>query len=311
MNTKLLQMLAEHGDVWCMDASRLQDYLFDDDDDESPRKVQRRMPKMEGRVAIVPVHGVLTKRGGWGLESTDRIMRTVEAAAGHKGVSGIVLDVDSPGGSSYGQQEFADRLHGLRGAKPIVAIGNPLAASAAYWTASAANRVAVTPSGDMGHIGVWSLHMDYSKMLDEIGIKPTFVFAGKHKIDGNPFEPLGEEAKSDMQASVNETYEAFVEGVARNRGQAVSRVRAEVADGRVYSAKAALANGLVDRVGTLEDVLREMGATSAEDARDMSARDAEEMLCAVWTGKPVEPENVQYVEAAKARRERERARATA
>lgn len=308
MNAKLLQMLSEHGDIWCMDASRLQDYLFDDDND-SPRKAARRMPKMQGRVAVVPVHGVLTKRGGWGMESTDRIMRTVEAAVGHKGVSGVVMDIDSPGGSSYGQQEFADRLHGLRGGKPIVAIGNPLAASAAYWTASAAHRVAVTPSGDMGHIGVWSLHMDYSQYLSEAGIKPTFVFAGKHKIDGNPFEPLGEEARSDMQASVNETYDSFVEGVARNRGVAVSRVRAEVADGRVYSAKAALANGLVDRIGTLEDVLREMGATSAEDARDMSARDAEEMLCAVWTGEPAQAESVQFVEAARARRERERARA--
>lgn len=309
MQPKLAAMLAEHGDIWCLDTSRLQEYLHDDEDD-SPRQAQRRMPKMEGRVAVVPVYGVLTKRGGWGLESTDRILRTVEAAMSHKGVAGVVYDVDSPGGSSYGQQEFSDSLYKLREIKPTVAVGNPLAASAAYWTASAAKRVAVIPSGDMGHIGAWSLHMDWSKALEDFGVKPTFIFAGKHKVDGNPFEPLSEDARADMQASVNETYDAFVEGVARNRGMAVSRVRSELADGRVYSAKSSLGNGLVDRVATLEDVLREMGATEALDARDMrAAQDAGEMLCAVWDGEPAQQESVQYVEAAAARRKRERARA--
>lgn len=304
MKPYALHLLAEHGDIWCLDASRLPEYLYDGEE----RRVQRRMPQMNGRVAVIPVHGVLTKRGGWGVESTDRILGTVEAAVAHKGVSGVLLDVDSPGGSSYGLQEFATRLRELRDSKPIVAIGNPLAASAAYWTASAAKRIAVTPSGDMGHIGVWSLHMDYSQYMADAGIKPTFIFAGKHKVDGNPFEPLSDDARTEMQASVNETYEQFIDAVAQNRGMARQRVRAEMADGRIYSAKQALEIGLVDRVGTAEELLREMGATSATDAMSLrAAQDAQEMLSAVWDGSP-QLAGVHYIEAAKARRERERRR---
>lgn len=304
MKPYALHLLAEHGDIWCLDASRLPEYLYDGDE----RQVQRRMPQMAGRVAVIPVHGVLTKRGGWGVESTDRILGTVEAAVGHKGVSGVLLDADSPGGSSYGLQEFATRLRELREAKPIVAIGNPLAASAAYWTASAAKRIAVTPSGDMGHIGVWSLHMDYSRYMDAAGIKPTFIYAGKHKVDGNPFEPLSEDARADMQASVNETYEQFVDAVAQNRGMSRARVRAEMADGRVYGAEKAAEIGLVDRVCTADELLREMGATSATDGASLRmAQDAGEMLAAMWEGSP-QLAGVHYVEAAKARRERERRR---
>lgn len=304
MKPHALQMLAEHGDVWCLDASKLPEYLYDDDD----RRVQRRMPQMSGRVAVIPVHGVLTKRGGWGVESTDRILGAVEAAVGHKGVSGVLLDVDSPGGSSYGLQEFATRLRELRDVKPIVAIGNPLAASAAYWTASAAKRIAVTPSGDMGHIGVWSLHIDYSQHLADAGIKPTFIYAGKHKVDGNPFEPLSDDARADMQASVNDTYEQFVDAVAQNRGMSRVRVKAEMADGRIYGSKQALEIGLVDRVGTADDLLREMGATSATDGASLkAAKDAGDMLAAVWSEETIE-EACGYIEAAKARRERERRR---
>lgn len=304
MKPYALHLLAEHGDTWCLDASRLPEYLYDGDE----RQVQRRMPQMNGRVAVIPVHGVLTKRGGWGVESTDRVLGTVEAAVGHKGVSGVLLDVDSPGGSSYGLQEFATRLRELRDVKPIVAIGNPRAASAAYWTASAAKRIAVTPSGDMGHIGVWSLHIDYSQYLSDAGIKPTFIFAGKHKVDGNRFEPLSDDARTEMQASVNDTYEQFIDAVAQNRNMSRVRVRAEMADGRIYGAKQAAEIGLVDRVGTADEILREMGATSATDGVSLRAsRDAGEMLSAMWEGSP-QLAGAHYIEAAKARRERERRR---
>lgn len=304
MKPYALHLLAEHGDTWCLDTSRLPEYLYDGEE----RQTQRRLPQMSGRVAVIPVHGVLTKRGGWGVESTDRILATVEAAVGHKGVSGVLLDVNSPGGSSYGLQEFATRLRELRDVKPIVAIGNPLAASAAYWTASAAKRIAVTPSGDMGHIGVWSLHMDYSQFLSEAGIKPTFIFAGKHKVDGNPFEPLSDEARADMQASVNETYDQFIDAVAQNRGMTRTRVRAEMADGRIYGSKRALEIGLVDRVGTVDELLSEMGATSAADGASLrAAADAGELMLERWHGSP-QIAGVHYVESAKARRERERRR---
>lgn len=304
MSETLLNQLAAHGDTWCLDMSRLPQYMGDDRDE---RHAARRFPKMDGRVAVIPVHGVLTKRGGWMAESTDRIGAAVNAAADHKGIAGIVLDIDSPGGSTYGQLEFGELIYQARDKKPIAAVANPLAASAAYWTAAAASRIAVTPSGDVGHIGVWSLHLDHSKMLDEIGIKPTFVYAGEHKVDGNFYEPLTDSARASMQASVDEAYRAFTDGVAKMRG--ISKVKArEMGDGRIHSADAALTHGFVDRVSTLEQVLHDMGAreaiTSGHDVANVS--DAHRMLMRVWEGHRADGIQQEYIDAHEAERKRKR-----
>src|SRR5215467_6271108 len=129
----------------------------------------------------------------------DGIRARLEAAAANPDVSAIVLDVDSPGGTVAGTPETAAAVRRAAEVKPVVAVANSLAASAAYWIASQASSLVVGPSADVGSIGVISAHIDRSKMLEDMGLRVTVVSAGRYKAEGNPFAPLSDEAKANMQ----------------------------------------------------------------------------------------------------------------
>jgi signal peptide peptidase SppA len=310
LSHNILSAFSEHGDTWCLDVHNLSRYMADGE-----RKLQPRLPKVNGAVAVIPIQGVITKRGGWFSDGTDRVSRTLDAAMASKAVGGIVLDIDSPGGSSYGLMEFADKIYSLRGAgKPIIAIANPLAASAAIWAGSAADQFIVTPSGDVGSVGVWSLHIDYSAAMEAEGVKPTLIFAGKYKVEGNPYEPLTDEARAEMQRSVDETYSDFLTAMARNRGTTKAKVLADFGEGRVLSAARAKAAGMVDRIASLDDVLVGMGATGGSRGAEATAATEEKFLQAVWNDEQAAPakdttEFVGHIDALKRKRERERSRA--
>lgn len=308
LSKQMFAALSEHGDTWCLDIEGLSRFVVDGE-----RKIQPRLPKVNGNVAVIPIQGVITKRGSWFSDGLDRVSRTIDTAMASKAIGGIVFDIDSPGGSSYGLMEFADKIHGLRGnGKPVLSVANPLAASAAIWAGSSAEQFIVTHSGDVGSVGVWSLHVDQSKMLDEWGIKPTFIFAGKYKVEGNSFEPLTDEARAEIQRGVDECYGQFISAMARNRGVPKSTVKSDFGEGRVLSASRAKAAGMVDRIASMDEVLAGVGATSSS-ARDASrARDAEAALVAAWNGveHQAEASTPQGQSAAiqRLRRERERSR---
>ena len=119
----------------------------------------------------------------------------------------------------------------------------------------------------MGSIGVWQAHFDYSKALEEDGVKPTLISAGKFKVEGNPYVPLDEEAKGFMQTRVDEYYVAFVKGVAKGRGVGMEQVRSGMGEGRVLGADAALAQGMVDGIASFDQVLSKMRASSARNRK--------------------------------------------
>jgi ClpP class serine protease len=125
--------------------------------------------------------------------------RTVSEPLADSDVKAIVLDVDSPGGVISGVAELAGELRGLRGgAKPIVAHADYLVASAAYWIASQADEIIATPSALVGSVGVYSMHVDQSGWLEQLGIKVTLVAEPAQKVEGNPFDPLGADAEAHM-----------------------------------------------------------------------------------------------------------------
>ncbi|NBS98856.1 MAG: S49 family peptidase, partial [Betaproteobacteria bacterium] len=177
-------------------------------------------------------------------------------------VGQILIDIDSPGGSVYGVAELADEIQSARAQKPVVAIANSLAASAAYWIGCAASEFYVTPGGEVGSIGVWQAHQDYSKALDEAGVKTTLISAGKFKVEGNPYAPLDEDAQAFMQTRVDEYYTAFTRSVAKGRGVPIAQVRDAMGQGRVLGADSALAQGMVDGVASFDEVLRKMRKAS-------------------------------------------------
>ena len=216
-----------------------------------------------GGVAVLPLVGTIIPRadlftemsGGMSVQRFTRQFR--EALADHD-VASIVIDVDSPGGQVSGVEELSREIFGARGQKPITAVANTLAASAAYWIATAADELVVTPSGEVGSIGVLAMHEDVSRWLDQEGIAINLISAGKYKTEGNPFEPLSEEARAAIQSRVDEYYTMFVDAVARNRGVKRADVRGGFGQGRVVGAKEAVALGMADRVATLDETVERM-----------------------------------------------------
>lgn len=238
----------------------------------------------QGGIAVIPVWGVIGHRAnelrdissGVGT-STEMLGTQVAAMAADPNVSAIVLDVNSPGGGVFGVQEVADQIRSARSKKPIIAVANALAASAAYWIASAASELVVTPSGQIGAIGVYSIHEDHSKELADMGVNITLVRAGKHKFDNNPFGPLSDEAQQAIQDKVDAYYALFTKDVAKGRGVAIDAVRNGFGEGRVVQAKEAVQLGMADRVATMDDVIgeliagRDLGALAARASTRFAA----------------------------------------
>lgn len=217
---------------------------------------------VDGQVAVIPMNGVLLQHpgiyGGYGpVTYTEWWGQAFDALVADPEVAAIVIDQDTPGGIVYGTPELSDKIYGARGTKPILSVSNALSASAGYWIGTAADQMFVTRSGEVGSIGVYMTHTDFSKALDEMGIDVSLIHAGKFKVEGNPFEPLTDEARAELQRYVEEAYEDFLAGVARNRGVDVARVREEFGQGRTVTAERAAEIGMVDGVATLEEVIAE------------------------------------------------------
>ncbi len=218
-------------------------------------------------IAVLPLYGVVTQRGnmvddisGPGSTSTQQFTSALRQVLADDTVGQILIDIDSPGGSVYGVAELASEIVKARAQKPVVAVANSLAASAAYWIGCSASEFYVTPGGEVGSIGVWQAHFDYSKALEEEGVKTTLISAGKFKVEGNPYVPLDPEAQAFMQSRVDDYYNAFIQAVAVGRGVTVDVVRNGMGEGRVLGADAALAQRIVDGIASFDDVLARMQA---------------------------------------------------
>jgi len=230
--------------------------------------------RVAGEVAVLPLLGVMSQRGGMSTAGTDAYARDVEAAAANADVSAIVLEIDSPGGEVYGVDEAAAAVRRAKAAKPVVAAVNSSAFSAAYYLASAASEILVTPGGEAGSVGVYAAHEDWSRAVDEMGITVTLVSAGEGKVDGNPYEPLSEEALADMKATVGRYYGMFVDAVSKGRGVSAKKVR-EDWKARIYGAKDAVEIGMADAVGTVDDAIRRAATLARKQASVAASVDLE------------------------------------
>jgi signal peptide peptidase SppA len=210
-------------------------------------------------VAVIPIRGIISQRinvmsqisGG---TSIDKLTAQFRSALADRSVGTIVFDVDSPGGSVGGVPELADEIYKSRGQKKSIAVANGMAASAAYWLAASAGEMVVIPSGEVGSIGVFSAHEDFSKALEAEGVKVSLISAGKFKVDGNPYEPLSDSARADLQSKVDAFYGMFSNSVARGRRATQAAVRAGFGQGRMVLAAQAVKEGMADRVATMDDV---------------------------------------------------------
>ena len=220
-------------------------------------------------IAVLHLHGIALYNFEFpGLAySTRMLAHTIKQLAADSSVGGIILDISSPGGVVTGIEEAADAIYAARQVKSIVAVVNPMAASAAYWIASQASTLAIVPSGDVGSIGVFYLHLSLAESMKMAGVEPTYVFAGERKVDANFLEPLRDRARGTLKADVDVFYKQFTEHVARGRGVPVSTARGSLfGKGDMVLARKAVRFGMADRLGTLETEISRMASASGSSA---------------------------------------------
>lgn len=225
-------------------------------------------PSVGGKIAVLPLYGVVCQRAGMMTEysggtSTEQFAASFDAAMNNADVGAIVIDCDSPGGTTDGVPELAARIRAARGKKRIVAIANTMMASAAYWVCAQADEIVAAPSALVGSIGVFMCHTDESGADAQAGITRTLISAGKFKTEGNSYEPLSADALAAAQSMVDEYYALFVADVSAGRGVKAKDVEAGYGQGRCLPARQAMAAGLVDRIATLDQVLGELGTPGA------------------------------------------------
>lgn len=231
-----------------------------------PQKTEREVARKVGRVALIPLRGVIANRMSLmgdisGGTSNEALASAFQLAMRDEEVKAIVFDVDSPGGMVSGTDELSGMIAAARGVKPIIAHVNATAASAAYWSITGADEIVVAPSGSVGSIGILGVHDDVSQAMEKVGVRKTLISAGKFKTAGSPFAPLDDETRARMQARVNASYDRFVARVASNRRVAESRVRNGFGQGDMVDAEAAVAEGMADRVATLDETLQRFGVS--------------------------------------------------
>ncbi|TLM66018.1 MAG: signal peptide peptidase SppA [Deltaproteobacteria bacterium] len=216
------------------------------------------------QVAVIPMIGVIGKRMNLFTEisggvSTEMIAKDFEQAVNDPAIKGIVLHIDSPGGTVDGTKQLADMIAGYRGTKPVLACADGMMCSAAYWIGSAADGINIADlTTDVGSIGVVAAHQDISGWEEKHGVKTTEITAGKYKRAISQYQPLSEEGRAMIQADLDQIYELFVDAVAGNRGKSVDAVLSEMAEGRVFLGRKAVEAGLVDGVATLAETINQV-----------------------------------------------------
>lgn len=251
--------------------------------DEADRAAE--VARVDGAIAILPVHGTIAYRAdsfelSSGGASVENLNRRLDQFLKDESVKAIVLDIDSPGGSVDGVPELAAKIAKARKTKPIFAIANSLAASAAFWLGTQADELSVIPSGMVGSIGVYMLLIDESGWLAKEGITINAISAGENKLEGAWWQELSDESRAHFQGQVDDIYKQFVKAVASGRGATTEQVEERMGQGRVYDAKEALKRGMVDQVETLDQLLARLSparpkgkAARADVAADAATMD--------------------------------------
>jgi signal peptide peptidase SppA len=191
-----------------------------------------------------------------GGTSLDLLSLQLAQARDDTSTRSIVLHVDSPGGGVYGIDEMANQIAELNKHKPVIAFVDGLGASAAYWLIAGASHIVATPSAELGSIGVYAVHFDTSRALDQEGVTPTLIKAGEFKAEANPYQPLSDEDREAMQQRIDAHYTRFVSRIAKGRGVSAGKVRESFGRGRVLDATQAEACGMATEIGGWPDVLR-------------------------------------------------------
>ncbi|MSK70081.1 S49 family peptidase [Escherichia coli] len=229
-----------------------------------------RVYRVVNGIAVLPVSGTLVHRlGGMrpfsGMTGYDGIVACLQQAMADSQVRGVLLDIDSPGGQAAGAFDCADMIYRLRQQKPVWALCNDTACSAAMLLASACSRRLVTQTSRIGSIGVMMSHVSYAGHLAQAGVDITLIYAGAHKVDGNQFEALPAEVRQDMQQRIDAAHRMFAEKVAMYTGLSVDAVTGTEA--AVFEGQSGIEAGLADELINASDAISVMATALNSNVR--------------------------------------------
>ncbi|WLR92173.1 S49 family peptidase [Shinella zoogloeoides] len=265
-----------------------------------------------GNIAIVPVIGPLVSRFSWQYWSYDEIVRDLRLAESTAGIEGVILDMDTPGGMVDNVDAVPAEIARLREKMPVFAHAN-FCCSAGYWIASAAEKIIASKTGLVGSVGALIRYVEMEGILTRLGANVVEVIA-----EQSPNKRLSrdtDEGRAELQAIADDGAELFIQGIVENRGVTRETILENYGKGLVFTAGEAMRRGLVDQIGSLEEVLTEMAvrqesASLAGPATAKSGTEKESTMLTLETLKAEHPDLVSAIraegaaDAAQAERER-------
>ncbi|HAU3361736.1 TPA: S49 family peptidase [Salmonella enterica subsp. salamae] len=233
-------------------------------------KPQARFYQVVNGIAVLPVSGTLVHRlGGMrpfsGMTGYDGITARLQQAISDPEVTGVLLDIDSPGGQAAGAFDCADMIYRLGQQKPIWALANDMACSGAMLLASACSRRLVTQTARIGSVGVVMAHASYAGQLEQEGVEITLLYSGKHKTDLNPYQALPDDVRTDYQQKMDDTRQMFADRVAQYTGLSADTVM--LTEAAIYDGRAGIEVGLVDEMVNAADAISVMAAALKNNSK--------------------------------------------
>lgn len=230
------------------------------------RGIAAEQEAREPKVAVIRVEGVITSgESGSNIMSgatvgADTIMKQLKKAREDSSVKGVLMRIDSPGGSAAASQEIAEEMMRLKDAgKPIVVSMGDMAASGGYWLAAEGNSIYANPATITGSIGVYMGYSNLEALYDKLGIREEKIKSGPHKDMLSPTRDLTPEERAMVQGMVDDMYLQFLDVVSQGRHMPVEKLR-PLADGRIFTGRQAQDAGLVDHMGNYYDALNDLGS---------------------------------------------------
>lgn len=235
-------------------------------------------------IAVINMFGIIAPRVSM-LEVSqegcplDAFCAKLRRAQSDPDTGAILVNADGPGGNVFQVPETADMVYGMRGQKPMVCVVTGMSASATLWITSQFPEFVASPSSQAGSIGVLMKHEDVSKMIEDLGVKETYITSprGGNKAEGNPFTPLSDESKEYYNSQCDEYYASFIATLSRGRGIKAKTIDQEWGRGRMVGAQAALKLGMVDRVSTLQAEIDKLAITLSKQKGKMRAEQEQEL----------------------------------
>jgi capsid assembly protease len=247
------------------------------------RKAEKQPPPSDTGIGVIPIHGLLVSRMAHmdpceSMTSYESIRSRLHQALADPVIEHIILDIDSPGGSATGAFELADDIYAARTIKPITAIAHFSAYSAAYLLASAASEVVVSRTSGIGSIGVIAKHLDLSKHHEQQGVKLTAVYAGSHKNDLTPYEPINDQSLQLLNDMVQEHYAQLTGAVARYRDMTTQAVKATEAG--VFCGQRSIDCKLADRLEMPHEAMSRVAVQTQQQRTHATAQPRRIAACA-------------------------------